>query len=45
MTKLSHQEELLKEFVTIMGNPQSTDQEWKDLLEDVQEALGMDVSA
>jgi hypothetical protein len=33
-------EELLREFVALMGNPKSTNEEWDELLNDVNEALG-----
>lgn len=44
VTKAAHQDDLLKEFVGLMDNPHSTDREWKDLLEDVRVALGMEAS-
>lgn len=44
VSTLAHQEELLKEFVALMVNPNSTNQEWADLLEDVRKALGLETT-
>ena len=38
-------EDLLKEFVGIMDNPNSSNEEWADLLQDVKQALGIEASS
>ena len=38
-------EELLKDFVATMENPQSTDAHWQSLLRETKQALGQDVVA
>jgi hypothetical protein len=38
-TRVASLEEMLREFVSVMENPQSSDQEWADLLADVKAAL------
>lgn len=35
-------ESIARDFVSIMKNPQSTNQEWTDLLEAAMDALGME---
>ena len=37
--RVAHLEELLKEYVGLMENPDSTNQEWDDLLSDVKKAM------
>jgi len=44
VTRVATMEDLLKEFVGVMDNPRSTDQEWLDLLADVKTALGTDAT-
>jgi len=41
VARAAHLEEVLKDFVSTMQNPQSSDQEWQDLLADAKEALGV----
>lgn len=44
VSRVAHLEELLKEFVGVMENPDSTNDEWASLLADVRQALGLDAS-
>lgn len=41
--RVANLEELLREFVGVMDNPRSTDQEWTDLLSDAKQALGIEI--
>ena len=40
VTKAATLESLVGDFISIMENPHSTDDEWKELLSDAREALG-----
>lgn len=44
VARVAHLEELLKEFVSVMENTDSTDQEWAELLTDVKAALSEEVA-
>lgn len=38
--RVEHLEDLLKEFMRLMEDQQSTDKDWADLLSDTKQALG-----
>jgi hypothetical protein len=40
VSRVATLEDLIKDVVTIIENPESTDTEWAELLEDLREALG-----
>jgi len=45
LNQVATMEDMLKEFVGLMDNPNSTNEEWAELLADVKQALGIEASS